>query len=118
MALTSGTRLGPYEILSPIGKGGMGEVYKAKDTLLDRTVAIKVPLDAFMQERKLRSRWRISPLATMTPLLAVLLSASCADRESGPAVLTADVPLHLLSFKQLLAQKLFEPIEVRFLNFL
>ncbi len=42
MALTSGTRLGSYEILSPIGKGGMGEVYRANDTRLDRTVAIKV----------------------------------------------------------------------------
>ena len=42
MALTSGTRLGPYEILSPIGAGGMGEVYQAKDTWLDRIVAIKI----------------------------------------------------------------------------
>ena len=42
MPLEAGTRLGPYEILGAIGAGGMGEVYRARDIRLDRTVAIKV----------------------------------------------------------------------------
>jgi len=42
MGLTSGTKLGPYEVVSPLGAGGMGEVYRARDTRLDRTVAIKI----------------------------------------------------------------------------
>jgi eukaryotic-like serine/threonine-protein kinase len=57
MTLPSGSRLGPYEILAPIGAGGMGEVYKAKDTRLERTVAIKVLPQKLVPSPEARQRF-------------------------------------------------------------
>src|ERR1700723_983489 len=57
MALTSGTRLGPYEIESQLGAGGMGEVYRARDTRLERTVAIKVLNAQLVASPELRARF-------------------------------------------------------------
>jgi serine/threonine protein kinase len=58
MALSAGTKLGPCEVLSPIGAGGMGEVYKARDTRLDRTVAIKVLPEHIAKREDLRARFK------------------------------------------------------------
>jgi eukaryotic-like serine/threonine-protein kinase len=67
MPLPSGIRLGPYEIISPLGAGGMGEVYRARDTRLDRTVAVKIlpshlSRDAMRRQRFEREAKTISNL--------------------------------------------------------
>src|SRR6202521_4841004 len=78
MALTSGTKLGPYEIQSPLGAGGMGEVYRARDTRLDRSVAIKIlsaafsadcdRLDRFEQEARSASALNHPNIVTISEL--------------------------------------------------
>ncbi len=57
MSLNSGMKLGPYEILSLLGAGGMGEVYRARDTRLDRTVAVKVLLKGLAETPEVRQRF-------------------------------------------------------------
>src|ERR1700693_2691074 len=57
MALTSGTKLGPYEIQSPLGAGGMGEVYRARDTRLDRNVAVKILTQGLASTPEVRQRF-------------------------------------------------------------
>jgi serine/threonine protein kinase len=57
MSLQPATRLGPYEIISSIGAGGMGEVYRARDTRLDRIVAVKVLPEHLSSSPQIRERF-------------------------------------------------------------
>ena len=63
MTLTAGTRLGPYEILSPLGAGGMGEVYRARDSKLKRDVAVKVLPEALGKDPDALARFEREALA-------------------------------------------------------
>ncbi|MFI4978173.1 MAG: protein kinase [Solirubrobacterales bacterium] len=77
MALAPGNRLGPYEILSPLGAGGMGEVYKARDARVDRMVALKVLPEKFFEDSERRGRFEREAklLASLNhPGIAVLYS--------------------------------------------
>ena len=69
MPLTPGTTLGPYQIDAPLGAGGMGEVYKATDTRLDRTVAIKVLPEHVAADPDLKQRFEreATPLGCPQP---------------------------------------------------
>ena len=58
MALSPGTRIGPYEVTAQIGVGGMGEVYRARDTKLDRDVAIKILPEAFAHDADRLARFQ------------------------------------------------------------
>jgi serine/threonine protein kinase len=83
LALASGTRLGVYEILAFLGAGGMGEVYRAKDTRLKRSVALKVLPDSFSRDadRLARFEREAEILATLNhPSIAGIYGISTAKR--------------------------------------
>ena len=67
MTLPAGTRLGPYEIIGPLGAGGMGEVYRARDAKLSRDVALKILPQSVSndQERQARFRREATVLASL-----------------------------------------------------
>jgi Tol biopolymer transport system component len=82
MGLSAGTRLGPYEIVAPLGAGGMGEVYRARDTRLDRTVAIKIlPSDlCSFPERKQRFEREAKAISSLQhPHICVLHDIGTQD---------------------------------------
>jgi serine/threonine protein kinase len=58
MALAAGARLGPYEVVASLGAGGMGEVYRARDTKLNRSVALKILPDAFVHDPDRLARFK------------------------------------------------------------
>src|SRR5580704_14019058 len=66
MTLTTGTKTGPYEILAPLGAGGMGEVYRARDTRLGRDVAVKVLPESFARDNDRLRRFEREARAVAT----------------------------------------------------
>jgi eukaryotic-like serine/threonine-protein kinase len=90
MALSGGARLGPYEVLSPIGSGGMGEVYKARDTRLDRIVAIKVLPDHLAEDSQFRERFGHEARAISQLTHANICTLHDVGEEQGTAFLVME----------------------------
>src|ERR671936_1804269 len=100
MSVIAGTRLGPYEILAPLGVGGMGEVYRARDTRLGREVAIKVLPAAFSQdEDRLRRFEQEARAAGMLNHPNILTIYEIGTHEGSPYIVS-----ELLDGEELRAQ--------------
>jgi serine/threonine protein kinase len=88
MAVSAGTRLGPYAIVAPLGAGGMGEVYRARDTKLERDVAIKIlpELLAAEPDRIARFEREVKTLAALNhPHIAAIYGVEEASGIEGAA---------------------------------
>src|SRR5262245_45875197 len=83
MSLSSGTRLGPYEIGAPLGAGGMGEVYRARDTRLGRDVAVKVLPDALASDADALARFEAEARAVAALSHPNILAIHDFGRENG-----------------------------------
>src|SRR5438132_3301393 len=106
MSLLPGTRLGPYEIVSSLGAGGMGEVYKATDTRLDRTVAVKI-LPSTDPERRRRFAREAKAIAALShPHICVLHDVG----EQAP-VGGADSPIDFIVIEYLEGESLADRLK-------
>jgi serine/threonine protein kinase len=115
MTIAAGSKLGPYEILAPLGAGGMGEVWRAKDTRVGRTVALKVLPEEFFEGEESRARFEKEArmLASVNhPGIAVLYSF-----EEIPSSSPSSSTRHVLAMELLegatLREVLTEPIPLR-----
>ena len=113
MSLASGTRIGIYEIVAPIGAGGMGEVYRARDTRLNRDVAVKILPDTFAADpsRVMRFRREAQLLATLNHAnIAQIYGFEEVTPLSAQAVASAAIVLELVDGRTLADRRLEGPL--------
>ena len=113
MSLASGTRIGIYEIVAPIGAGGMGEVYRARDTRLDRDVALKILPDTFAADtnRVMRFRREAHLLATLNHVnIAQIYGFEEIAPRSENGVASAAIVLELVDGRTLAERRLEGPL--------
>jgi len=91
MALVAGTKLGPYEIQSPLGAGGMGEVYRARDTRLDRTVAVKILPESFSRDPERLHRFEQEALAVAALSHPNILAVYDVGQHNGSPFLVSEL---------------------------
>ena len=106
MALSPGDKLGPYEIVAPLGAGGMGEVYRATDTKLDREVAIKVLPDGFAQDPD-----RLARFAREAQVLASLNHPNIAQIYGLETRAHARLVMELVAGRHSLASQRSAPVD-------